>query len=156
MQSPRRPGYLQTWQQPGEAPVGRVSKYPEQFRRQAAAMVLDGVGDVARGLDVNHETLRNWVAAMRAARAAPGGPVSVDERNELARLRRRVADLELEKVILSVLLDPAMPRCAHLLMTARSPWSPGGFPMASVAIRPLMQVISASAQLPRSRGRQPL
>ncbi|TKJ23128.1 transposase [Blastococcus sp. CCUG 61487] len=83
--------------------MGRVSKYPEEFRRQAAALVLDGgrgVREVARELDVNHETLRNWVAAMRAQRAAPGGPVSADERAELARLRRRVAELELEKEIL--------------------------------------------------------
>ncbi len=83
--------------------MGRVSKYPEEFRRQAAALVVDGgrgVRDVARELDVNHETLRNWVAAMRTERAAPGGPVSADERAELARLRRRVAELELEKEIL--------------------------------------------------------
>ena len=83
--------------------MGRVSKYPEEFRRQAASLVLDGgrgVRDVARELDVNHETLRNWVAAMRQERAAPGGPVSADERAELARLRRRVAELELEKEIL--------------------------------------------------------
>ncbi|MDP5181565.1 transposase [Blastococcus sp. BMG 814] len=83
--------------------MGRVSKYPEEFRRQAAARVLDGgrgVRDVARGLDLNHETLRNWVAVLRAERAAPGGPVSADERAELARLRRRVAELELERKIL--------------------------------------------------------
>ena len=81
----------------------RVSKYSEEFRRQAAMLVVDGhrpVREVARELDVNHETLRNWVAALRRARARPGGPVGVDERAELARLRRRVAELELEKEIL--------------------------------------------------------
>jgi transposase len=83
--------------------LGRVSKYSEKFRRQAAMLVVDGhrpVREVARELDVNHETLRNWVAALRRERAAPGGPVSVDERAEIARLRRRVAELELEKEIL--------------------------------------------------------
>ena len=83
--------------------MGRVSKYPEEFRRQAASLVVDGgrgVRDVARELDINHETLRNWVAALRRERATPGGPVGVDERAELARLRRRVAELELEKEIL--------------------------------------------------------
>jgi transposase len=83
--------------------LGRVSKYSEEFRRQAAMLVVDGhrpVRDVARELDVNHETLRNWVAVLRRGRAAPGGPVTVDERAEIARLRRRVAELELEKEIL--------------------------------------------------------
>jgi transposase len=84
--------------------LGRVSKYSEEFRRQAAMLVVDGgrgVRDVARELDVNHETLRNWVGALRREPATPGGPVSRDERAELARLRRRVAELELEKEILS-------------------------------------------------------
>jgi transposase len=66
-------------------------------------LVVDGgrsVRDVARELDVNHETLRNWVGALKRERATPGGPVSGDERAELARLRRRVAELELEKEIL--------------------------------------------------------
>ncbi|MGY2004631.1 transposase [Blastococcus sp. SYSU DS1024] len=83
--------------------MGRVSKYSEEFRRQAAMLVVDGhrpVREVARELDVNHETLRNWVAALRRERAASGGPVSADERAEIARLRRRVAELELEKEIL--------------------------------------------------------
>jgi transposase len=83
--------------------LGRVSKYSGEFRRQAAMLVVDAhrpVREVARELDVNHETLRNWVAALRRERAAPGGPVSADERAEIARLRRRVAELELEKEIL--------------------------------------------------------
>jgi transposase len=83
--------------------LGRVSKSSEEFRRQAAMLVVDArrpVREVARELDVNHETLRNWVAALRRERAAPGGPVSADERAEIARLRRRVAELELEKEIL--------------------------------------------------------
>jgi transposase len=83
--------------------LGRVSKYSEEFRRQAAMLVVDArrpVREVARELDVNHETLRNWVAALRRERATPGGPVGADERAELARLRRRVAELELEKEIL--------------------------------------------------------
>jgi transposase len=80
-----------------------LSKYPDEFKRQAASLVVDGgrsVRDVARELDVNHETLRNWVAAMRKERATPGGPITADERAELNRLRRQVAELELEKEIL--------------------------------------------------------
>ena len=83
--------------------MGRRSKYPEDFRPRAAQVVLDSrrsVRGVAGELGINHETLRNWVAALRRERAAPGGPVSADERAEIARLRRRVAELELEKEIL--------------------------------------------------------
>ncbi len=83
--------------------MGRRSKYPEEFRQRAAQLVLDSrrsVRDVAGELGVNHETLRNWVGALKRERAAPGGPVSSDERAELAelaRLRCRVAELELEE-----------------------------------------------------------
>ncbi len=56
--------------------------------------------DVARELDVNHETLRNWVAAERRERADGPAALSADERMELARLRRKVAELELEREIL--------------------------------------------------------
>ncbi|MBO4159276.1 MULTISPECIES: transposase [Micromonospora] len=42
--------------------MARQSKYPEEFRSQAAALVLDSgrtIRDVGRELGVNHETLRN-------------------------------------------------------------------------------------------------
>lgn len=84
--------------------MARPSKYPEEFRRQAAALVLDSgrsIRDVARELDVNHETLRNWVDKARKERAdGSGADLDRDERAELARLRRRVAELEVEKQIL--------------------------------------------------------
>jgi hypothetical protein len=51
--------------------MGRQSKYPEEFRRNAAALVLDSgrsTRDVGRELGVNHETLRNWVQALRRER----------------------------------------------------------------------------------------
>jgi hypothetical protein len=49
---------------------------------------------------VNHETLRNWVNAQRRERRDGPAPLGGEERAELARLRRRVAELELEKEIL--------------------------------------------------------
>ncbi len=82
--------------------MGRRSKYPEEFRQRAAQLVLDSrrsVRDVAGELGVNHETLRNWVAAERRARAAGPAALGADERLELARLRRKVAELELEREI---------------------------------------------------------
>jgi transposase len=84
----------------------RPSRYPEEFRRQAAALVLDSgrsVREVGREIGVNHETLRNWVGALRKERrAVQPQATTLDgaERAELTRLRRRVAELELEKEIL--------------------------------------------------------
>ncbi len=78
--------------------MARQSKHPEEFRRQAAALVLDSgrsIRDVARELGVNHETLRNWVDKLR--QELPGGQpgdLSADERAELVTLRRQVAQLE--------------------------------------------------------------
>jgi transposase len=88
--------------------VSRPSKYPEQFRLDAVELVRSSgrtLRDVGRELGVNHETLRNWVnAAKRAEQSAAGRgsgeQVSADERGELRRLRKKVAELELEKEIL--------------------------------------------------------
>jgi transposase len=89
--------------------VPRPSKYPEEFRRDAVELVLSSpkrtVAEIARELGVNQETLRLWVKSARAASAGGGrsaaGAGGVDERDEeLRRLRKRVAELELEKDIL--------------------------------------------------------
>ena len=89
--------------------VPRPSKYPEEFRRDAVSLVLSSphrtLRDIADQLGVSHETLRLWVKAAKApeSSAGSGGPASeltVDERAELRELRRRVADLEMEKDIL--------------------------------------------------------
>jgi transposase len=75
-------------------------KYPEEFRQRAAQLVLDGrrsVRDVAGELGVDHETLRNWVAAELRQQADGPAALSADERFELAGLRRKVAELELER-----------------------------------------------------------
>ncbi|MFI1997081.1 transposase [Actinoplanes sp. NPDC020271] len=88
----------------------RPSKYPEQFRKDAVDLVRTSgrtIRDVGRELGVNHETLRNWVSAAKRAEHGPavvdggvGGQVSPAEREELNRLRKKVAELELEKEIL--------------------------------------------------------
>jgi transposase len=89
--------------------VPRPSKYPEQFRRDAVDLVRSSgrtLREVGRELGVNHETLRNWVNAAKRAEQAEagdrerGGEVSASEREELRRLRNKVAELELEKEIL--------------------------------------------------------
>jgi transposase len=61
-----------------------------------------------RELGLNREALRLWVKAEREARAAGasrsrpagGGQLGTDEREELKRLRKQVAELQLEKEIL--------------------------------------------------------
>jgi transposase len=52
--------------------MARPSKYPEEFRKQAAVLVPNSgrsVRDIARELDVNHDTLRSWVDRARKERA---------------------------------------------------------------------------------------
>lgn len=88
----------------------RPSKYPEEFRRDAVALVRSSpsrpLREIGRELGVNHETLRGWVNAAKraeqhvAARDGRGGELSAEERDELRRLRNKVAELELEKDIL--------------------------------------------------------
>lgn len=77
--------------------MARQSKYPEVFRPQAVALVLDSgrtIRDVGRELGVNHETLRNWVAQLRQDRdGGRPGDLAAGERAELLRLRRQAAQL---------------------------------------------------------------
>ncbi len=85
----------------------RPSKYPEQFRKDAVELVRSSgrsLREVGKELGVNHETLRNWVNAANQAEAGGRGGrhelISGAERKELRRLRKKVAELELEKEIL--------------------------------------------------------
>jgi transposase len=92
--------------------VPRPSKYPEEFRRDAVELVLASpqrtVAEIAKELGLNRETLRQWVKAEREActpgagrdRRTDNGQLSTDEREELKRLRKQVAELQLEKDIL--------------------------------------------------------
>ena len=81
-----------------------IFKYPEEARRCAPQLVVDSrrsVRDVAGELGIDHETLRNGVAAERQQRSAGPAALGADERLELARLRRKIAELELEREILT-------------------------------------------------------
>jgi transposase len=75
--------------------------FAPQYRRDAAAFVLDGdrtVAEVADEIDVGHRLLGKWVSDERArreaAKAAVGEPLSFNERFELEQLRREKARLE--------------------------------------------------------------
>ncbi|WP_447007251.1 transposase [Saccharothrix isguenensis] len=78
------------------------SKYPERFRKDAVELARSSdrpLRQVVRELGVNHETLRNWVRTAEQAQPGPVDTAAVDQ-EELRALRKRVAELELEKDIL--------------------------------------------------------
>jgi transposase len=84
--------------------MGRPSRYPEEFRREAVALALsteESRASVARRLGVNETTLRNWVNDHLAEEARQADPLAVtaSEFEELRRLRREVAELRTEREI---------------------------------------------------------
>lgn len=90
--------------------VTRKSKFREEFKRDAVALVADSgrsVNHVARELGLNAETLRVWVRKARMdedpeAGVEPGvvRPSEAAKDVELSELRKRVAELEEEREIL--------------------------------------------------------
>ncbi len=75
-------------------------RFDREFRDGAVRIVEETgrpVSHVARELGVHEGTLGNWVRRDRAERA---GGLSADERAELAGLRKRVAELEMERDVL--------------------------------------------------------
>jgi len=80
----------------------RRGRYPKQFRRDAAALVIDQhrtVADVARELGVIEQTLGNWVRQERIDRGEREG-TTTQMREENARLRREVKRLQMERDLL--------------------------------------------------------
>ena len=76
--------------------------YPAEFRRDAVALVRSSdktVTQLARELGLNRETLRLWVKQDRIDQGEAEG-LTTDERQELRRLRREVAELRMERELL--------------------------------------------------------
>ncbi len=85
--------------------MGRPAKYPVEFRREAIQLVKSSgrpVAEVARSLEIAEGTLWNWVKADREATERDADPdaLSESERSELKRLRKRVAQQEVDLEIL--------------------------------------------------------
>lgn len=75
--------------------------YPEEFRREAVELVCQGrsLADVAKSLGVSQQTLRNWNRQVDVEAGRREG-LTAEDKEELARLRRRVRVLEQEREIL--------------------------------------------------------
>jgi transposase len=77
--------------------------FTEEFKAGAVRLVLDEgktVSQVGRDLDVAQSVIGNWVKQARADRSDGKTGLTTEERAELARLRREVKDLRLQRDIL--------------------------------------------------------
>ena len=77
--------------------------FTEEFKVGAVRLVLDEgktVSQVGRDLDVTQSVIGNWVKQARADRSDGKTGLTTEERAELARLRREVKDLRLQRDIL--------------------------------------------------------
>ena len=85
--------------------MGRPSKYPPEFRREAIELVKTSDRprvEVARSLGISDSTLANWMADDRDAQARAYDPsaLSETERDELRRLRKENVELRTDREIL--------------------------------------------------------
>jgi len=83
-------------------PGRRRGRYPKEFRRDAAALVIDRhrtIADVAREIGVIEQTLGNWVRQERIDRGEREG-TTTEMREENVRLRREVKRLTMERDLL--------------------------------------------------------
>jgi transposase len=79
-------------------------KFTDEFRAGAVKLVLDegrSVAEVSRDLDVHASLLSRWVAQARVdAGKGSSGALTTAEKEELARLRKEVRTLKMERDIL--------------------------------------------------------
>ncbi|HHN75501.1 MAG TPA: hypothetical protein ENK10_09760 [Acidobacteria bacterium] len=81
--------------------MGRPSKYPEEFRREAVELSRSSDRprcQVAKSLGISDGSLAAWVKEIAAADSP--GALDANERAELARLRKENQDLRMDREIL--------------------------------------------------------
>lgn len=76
-------------------------KYPAEYKRRIADLIRSGraLTEVAREFGVPHSTIYRWVHQNKVDAGEREG-LTTDDKAELARLRREVAELREEKEIL--------------------------------------------------------
>ena len=86
-----------------EKPRRARRKFTPEFKAGAVGLVLDqgkSIAEVARDLDLTASALTEWVARARADRTKGRTGLTSEERAELARLRKEVRELKMERDIL--------------------------------------------------------
>lgn len=81
----------------------KYQKYTPEFREQAAKLVVESgrsIAEVAREYGLGETTLGNWVNKYRREHADEEPQLELSERAELAELRRRTRDQEMELAFL--------------------------------------------------------
>lgn len=78
-----------------------------RFTEQQKAEILQllktsgrSVAEISTELGISRSSLNRWQREARAAAAQPGGALSLDEREELRRLRKEVKHLQWERELL--------------------------------------------------------
>jgi transposase len=83
--------------------------YTPSYRREAAHLVIDTgrtIVEVAAEIGVGEQLLGRWVAIERSRMDDPPAVVDADERAELVRLRREVAELRMDREFLKKVVMP--------------------------------------------------
>ncbi len=78
--------------------------FTKEYKAEVVGLISKGgrsIGAVARELDLSETAVRRWVAQAEIdSGGGPAGALTTAEREELARLRKQVKTLEMEREIL--------------------------------------------------------
>lgn len=78
--------------------------FSDEYKAETVKLVLSGhktAGQVARDLDLTETAVRDWVRQARVNQGkGPAGALTSAEKEELAKLRREVRELRMEREIL--------------------------------------------------------